>query len=79
MEYFDEDGALGWTSNLVRPRANLEMARLPGHPPEKSSSEMSPAAENSTEEGSTEEDSPTEDSRAAPNEDNSKSTGEPNE
>ena len=30
MEYFGEDGELGWTSNLAWPRANLEMARLPG-------------------------------------------------
>jgi hypothetical protein len=30
MEYFGEDGELGWTSNLPWPRANLEMARLPG-------------------------------------------------
>lgn len=29
MEYFDAEGSLGWTSNLVWPRANLEMARLP--------------------------------------------------
>lgn len=81
MEYFDEDGALGWTSNLAWPRANLEMARLPGRPdvlkersPEKSSPE-----ESSTEEGSSEADSPIEDSRADANEDNSKSTDEPNE
>jgi hypothetical protein len=30
MEYFDAEGSLGWTSNLSWPRANLEMARLPG-------------------------------------------------
>ncbi|MFB6248878.1 MAG: hypothetical protein ABEL97_09940 [Salinibacter sp.] len=30
MEYFGGDGELGWTSNLPWPRANLEMARLPG-------------------------------------------------
>jgi len=29
MEYFDENGELGWTSNLAWPRANLEMVRLP--------------------------------------------------
>ena len=46
MEYFDESGELRWTSNLAWPRANLEMARLPGRPevleegaPEESSSE----------------------------------------
>jgi hypothetical protein len=32
MEYFDEDGQRRWTSNLPWPRANLEMARLPGRP-----------------------------------------------
>lgn len=32
MEYFDAEGNLGWTSNLPWPRANLEMARLPGRP-----------------------------------------------
>ena len=32
MEYFDDEGDLGWTSNLPWPRANLEMARLPGLP-----------------------------------------------
>ncbi|PQJ36788.1 hypothetical protein BSZ35_00085 [Salinibacter sp. 10B] len=32
MEYFDDEGQLQWTSNLPWPRANLEMARLPGRP-----------------------------------------------
>jgi hypothetical protein len=32
MEYFDSEGNLGWVSNLPWPRANLEMARLPGRP-----------------------------------------------
>jgi hypothetical protein len=32
MEYFDDEGQLRWTSNLPWPRANLEMARLPGRP-----------------------------------------------
>ena len=32
MEYFDESGRRRWQSNLPWPRANLEMARLPGRP-----------------------------------------------
>jgi len=57
MEYFDENGELRWASNLPWPRANLEMARLPGQPgvlKEDASEEDSP------EESSPEEDSPTE-------------------
>jgi hypothetical protein len=30
MEYFGEDGELGWTSNLSWPRLHFEMMRLPG-------------------------------------------------
>jgi hypothetical protein len=29
MEYFGEDGELGWTSNLSWPRLHFEMIRLP--------------------------------------------------
>jgi hypothetical protein len=29
MEYFGEDGELGWTSNLSWPRLHFEMMRLP--------------------------------------------------
>ncbi len=54
MEYFGEDGELGWTSNLAWPRANLEMMRLPAR------ASLSP--ESSSEEDPPEEDPPEEDS-----------------
>ena len=59
MEYFDENGELRWTSNLPWPRANLEMARLPGQPGalEEDASEEESPEEESPEEGSPEEDS----------------------
>jgi hypothetical protein len=46
MEYFGENGELGWTSNLSWPRGNLEMMRLPArvnfpeeNPPEEDSAD----------------------------------------
>ena len=59
MEYFDEKRQRQWSSNLPWPRANLEMARLPGRANfsgEDASTESSPdpdsLIENSPEEGS---------------------------
>jgi hypothetical protein len=65
MEYFDEKRRRQWSSNLPWPRANLEMARLPGRANfsgENASAESSPEAdspmESSPEKDSLEEDSP---------------------
>jgi hypothetical protein len=65
MEYFDEKRQRQWPSNLPWPRANLEMARLPGRANfsgEDASTESSPdpdsPIENSPERDSPEEDSP---------------------
>jgi hypothetical protein len=64
MEYFDEKRRRQWSSNLPWPRANLEMARLPGRAnfsgedsstessSEKDSLEVNSHEENSPEEGS---------------------------
>jgi hypothetical protein len=66
MEYFDSEGNLGWVSNLPWPKANLEMARLPGRP-------------EVVEEDAPEESSREDNSRAEVNEDNPTSTDEPND
>jgi hypothetical protein len=59
MEYFDEKRRRQWSSNLPWPRANLEMARLPGRAKfsdegslEEDSVEADPPEANSPEEGS---------------------------
>ena len=64
MEYFDEKRRRQWSSNLPWPRANLEMARLPGRANfsgEDASTESSPERD-SLEKGSPEGDSPEESS-----------------
>jgi hypothetical protein len=59
MEYFDEDLRRQWSSNLPWPRANLEMARLPGRA---NFSGENALAESSPEKDSLQEDSPEVDS-----------------
>ena len=57
MEYFDGDLRRRWSSNLPWPRANLEMARLPGRA---NFSGENASAESSPEKDSLEKDSPEE-------------------